>query len=119
LVSTLLSLSSVVLDSSVIKTSVSQLDAYFTRCRLRLSHDHLLHLQKLRVSLDSIQQFIVEWGKAGSARGTSNFQLTEVVSVRVFVERMGKNVEGINFLDIRSYLENSKVSATSNIGTLL
>lgn len=34
------------------------------------------------------------------------------MSAGEFVGGMGKNIEGINFLDIRSYLENSKVPAT-------
>ena len=33
------------------------------------------------------------------------------MSVGEFVRKVGKNIEGINLLDIRSYLENSKVSA--------
>ena len=31
------------------------------------------------------------------------------MSAREFVRKMGKNIEGINLMDIRSYLENSKV----------
>jgi chromosome transmission fidelity protein 1 len=93
----------------VIRVSASQLDAYLSKFRLKLSHDHLLHLQKLRASLNAIQKFTVEWEKARSDRGVSNLRVTEIMSAREFVGRMGKNVEGINFLDIRSYLENSKV----------
>jgi chromosome transmission fidelity protein 1 len=109
LISTLLSLSSVVLDVSVIRVSVSQLDAYLSKFRLRLSHDHLLRLQKLRVSLNAIQQFAVEWKKARSGQGAPNSRVTEVMSVGELVAKMGKNIEGINLLDIRSYLENSRV----------
>jgi chromosome transmission fidelity protein 1 len=109
LISTLLSLSSVVLDASVISVSISQLDAYLSKFRLRLSHDHLLRLQKLRVSLNAIQQFVIEWKRARSGQGAPESRVTEVMSAREFVGRMGKNIEGINLLDIRSYLENSKV----------
>ena len=90
--------------------SVSQLDAYLSKFRLRLSHAHLLHLQKLRASLNGVQQFVLEWERARSGQGVVNSRVTEVVSAREFVGRMGKNIEGINFLEIRSYLENSKVT---------
>lgn len=95
----------------MIRVSVSQLDAYLSKFRLRLSHDHLLRLQKLRVSLHAIQQFTVEWKKAKSGEGALSSHVAEVMSVRELVGRMGKNIEGINLLDIRSYLENSKVPA--------
>ncbi|KAF9778687.1 helicase C-terminal domain-containing protein [Thelephora terrestris] len=110
LVSTLLSLSSVVLGSSVIRVSISQLDAYLSKFRLRLSHDHLLYLEKLRVSLNAIRQFIVEWEKGTPGHGAPNLRPTEVMSTRAFVGKMGKNIEGINFLDIKSYLEDSKIA---------
>ena len=93
----------------MINVSVSQLDAYLSKFRLRLSHDHLLRLQKLRVSLHAIQQFAVEWKKTRSGEGALTSHVTEVMSVGELVGRMGKNIEGINLLDIRSYLENSKV----------
>jgi len=95
----------------VIGVSVSQLDAYLSKFRLRLSHDHLLRLQKLRVALNAIQQFVVEWKKARSGQGDQNPRVAEIMSAGEFVRKMGKNIEGINLLDIRSYLENSKVSA--------
>ena len=109
MISTLLSLSSVVLDTSVISVSVSQLDAYLSKFRLRLSHDHLLRLQKLRVSLNAIQKFALEWKSARSGQGSPNSRVTEVMSASEFVGKMGKNIEGVNLLDIQSYLENSKV----------
>jgi len=93
----------------VINVSVSQLDAYLSKFRLRLSHDHLLCLRKLRVALGAIQQFIAEWKRARSGQGAPNSRVTEVMSAGEFVGKMGKNIEGINLLDIRSYLENSKV----------
>ena len=119
MISTLLSLSSVVLDADVIRISVSQLDAYLSKFRLRLSHDHLMRLQKLRVSLHAIQQFVVEWKKTKSGDGAPRSHVTEVLSVRELVGRMGKNIEGINLLDIRSYLENSKVLTISVSKSLL
>lgn len=90
---------------------MSQLDAYLSKFRLRLSHDHLLHLQKLRVSLNAMQKYVVEWERARPGQVALNFRATEVMDAREFVERIGKNIEGINFSDIRSYLENSKVLA--------
>ena len=93
----------------MIRVSASQLDAYLSKFRLRLSHDHLLRLQKLRVSLDAIQQFAVEWRKGRPVQGPLNSRVTEIMSAREFVGRMGKNIGGVNLLDIRSYLENSKV----------
>ena len=93
----------------MIDVSVSQLDAYLSKFRLRLSHDHLLRLQKLRASLNAIQQFAIEWKRARSGQRALNSRVTEVMSAREFIGRMGKNIEGINLLDIRSYLENSKV----------
>ena len=103
----------------MISISVSQLDAYLSKFRLRLSHDHLLRLQKLRVSLGAIQQFAGEWKKARSDQGAPNSHVTEVMSTREFVGKMGKNIEGINLLDIRSYLENSKVLTISVSKSLL
>lgn len=97
----------------MIRISVSQLDVYISKFRLRLSHDHLLYLQKLRVSLNAIRQFIVEWERDRSSKGAPNSPPTEVMSARVFVGKMGKNIEGINFLDIKTYLENSKVPVVS------
>lgn len=110
LISTLLSLSSVLLDADLVRVSVSQLDAYLSKFRLRLSHDHLLHLQKLRVSINAIQQFAVEWKSSGRNQGAPSPRTTEVMSTKEFVTKIGKNIEGINFLDLRLYLENSKIA---------
>lgn len=63
------------------------------------------------MSLEAIQRFAVEWGEIRPGQGAPNSRAAEVISVREFVGRIGNNVDGINFLDIQSYLENSKVPA--------
>jgi chromosome transmission fidelity protein 1 len=107
LVSTLLSLSSATLNVSTLIVSISQLDAYISKFRLRLSHKHLLHLRRLKVTLDALRKYVEDW-KEQKQGSTAN--PTEVMTVGELVLRMGRKAEGINLLEVNSYLQSSKAS---------
>ena len=115
LVSTLLSLSSTTLNISVLSTSISQLDSYISKFRLRLSHKHLLHLQKLRITLEALFTYVSEWKlQHQQEKGNNDGESSEVITVGELVLRMGRRTGGINLLEINSYLKASKVSIQSH-----
>jgi chromosome transmission fidelity protein 1 len=110
LVSTLLSISSVSLNISALSTSIVQVDAYISRFRPRLSHKHLLYLERLRVTLEALFKYISEWKDRHQRERGHKSESSDVVTVGELVLKMGRGTEGINLLEINQYLKTSKVS---------
>ncbi|KAF8349254.1 helicase C-terminal domain-containing protein [Amanita rubescens] len=121
LISTLLSLSTVRLPYGTLATALQQLAAYISRFRTRLSGIHLVHLKRLLVFLDALKQYALEWKESkivksegpdhnSAKRKGSNSDLTEVMTISEFMERLGRKASSINFLEIEKYLKTSKVA---------
>lgn len=120
LVSTLLSLSTSQLPLKTLTTSLNQLSIYLNKFRNRLSAEHSLHLKRLVSLLDALSRYADEWKasrsasasidgeKSGQGSGTSSN--IEVITSGELMARLGRKVEGINLLEIESYLKKSKVS---------
>lgn len=109
LIPTLLSLSSVRLTSNILSTSLKQVSVYYQKFRNRLSAMHALHLKRLLNFLDAFQKVAMDW-MAQKSSAISKRQDTEVMTVPDFIHRLGRKVEGINLLEIESYLKRSKIA---------
>ncbi|KAG1743296.1 helicase C-terminal domain-containing protein [Suillus paluster] len=109
LIPTLLSLSSVRLTSDLLLTSLKQVSVYYQKFRNRLSAMHALHLKRLIGFLDAFRKVVMDW-MAEKSNAKSRRQDTEVVTVPDFIHRLGRKIEGINLLEIESYLKRSKIA---------
>lgn len=109
LIPTLLSLSSVRLTSNILSTSLKQVSVYYQKFRNRLSAMHALHLKRLLNFLDAFQRVAMDW-IAQKLSLKSKSHDTEVMNVPDFIHRLGRKVEGINLLEIESYLKRSKIA---------
>ncbi|KAG2758164.1 DNA repair helicase [Suillus brevipes Sb2] len=109
LIPTLLSLSSVRLTSNILSTSLKQVSVYYHKFRNRLSAMHALHLKRLLNFLDAFQRVAMDW-MAQKSSAKSKWEDTEVMTVPDFIHRLGRKVEGINLLEIESYLKRSKIA---------
>jgi len=80
-----------------------------------------VHLKRLLVFLDALKQYALEWKESktvkseghdynSAKRKGSNSDLTEVMTISQFMERLGRKASSINFLEIEKYLKTSKVS---------
>jgi len=80
-----------------------------------------VHLKRLLVFLDALKQYALEWKESkivksegpdhnSAKRKGSNSDLTEVMTISEFMERLGRKASSINFLEIEKYLKTSKVS---------
>jgi chromosome transmission fidelity protein 1 len=76
---------------------------------------HALHLKRLLNFLDAFQRVAMDW-MAQKSSAKSKWEDTEVMTVPNFIHRLGRKVEGINLLEIESYLKRSKVRCYSLIG---
>jgi chromosome transmission fidelity protein 1 len=69
-----------------------------------------LHLQKLRITLEALFTYVSEWKlQRQQEKGSNGGESSEVITVGELVLRMGRQTEGINLLEINSYLKASKV----------
>ncbi|KAG0700431.1 DNA repair helicase [Suillus ampliporus] len=109
LIPTLLSLSSVRLTSNLLLTSLKQVSVYYQNFRNRLSATHALHLKRLLGFLDAFRKVAMDW-MAEKMNAKSRRQDTEVMTVPDFIHMLGRKVEGINLLEIESYLKRSKIA---------
>ncbi|OJA14751.1 hypothetical protein AZE42_03180 [Rhizopogon vesiculosus] len=109
LIPTLLSLSSVRLTSNLLLTSLKQVSVYYQKFRNRLSATHALHLKRLTNFLDAFRKVTMEWMTERS-KAKSTRQDTEVMTVSDFIHMLGRKVEGINLLEIETYLKRSKIA---------
>ncbi|OBZ69839.1 ATP-dependent RNA helicase CHL1 [Grifola frondosa] len=104
LISTLLSLSTTRLPLRTLSTARHQLSIYLGRFCTRLTTTHALHLKRLTGLLDALSRYAEEWQaqmsnamKDGKTHGAG-------------VERLGRKTEGVNLLEVESYLRSSKIA---------
>ncbi|KAI5995980.1 helicase C-terminal domain-containing protein [Pisolithus orientalis] len=103
LIPTLLSLSSVSVTSTTLAISLQQVETYYNKFRNRFAASHGLHLRRLISYLQAMSKVVEEWTET---KQTS----TEVMSIPDYVQRLGRKVDGINLLEIETYLRKSKIS---------
>jgi chromosome transmission fidelity protein 1 len=106
LISTVLSLHTIQFSFSTLLTAFSQVCEYVARFRARLSPTNLVHLKHLVVFLDALKKILQEWKDKAVASELSS----EVISVSQLNELLGRKVTGLNLLEIRQYLKQSRVS---------
>lgn len=135
LISTLLSLSTTRLPLRTLSTARQQLSVYVSRFRTRLSTDHALHLTRLMGLLDALERYADEWRKAqeggpgapssqldsdrsaeqrsgekgNPGSGKTRGQGVEVMTPGELLQRLGRKSEGVNLLEVETYLRSSKV----------
>lgn len=138
LISTLLSLSTTRLPIRTLSTARQQLSVYVSRFRTRLSTDHALHLTRLMGLLDALERYADEWRKAqeggpgapsgqldsdrsaeqrsgekgkpqNGGSGRTRGQGVEVMTPGELLQRLGRKSEGVNLLEVETYLRSSKV----------
>lgn len=117
LISTLLSLSTITLNFRTLSTSLNQLNVYITKFRKRLSTEHLLHLKRLVGLLEALVKHAEEWKAKQNSEGTLGLNAgsktknptVEVMTSGELLRRLGRNVEGVNVLEVEQYLHRSKV----------
>ena len=117
--STLLSLSTTRLPLRTLSAARHQLSIYLARFRNRLSTVHALHLRRLANVLEALAKYAEEWRDGGSqaqAQGDGNTKAkgrtgteVEVMTSGELMARLGREVEGVNLLEIEKYLRESKV----------
>ncbi|PSR71706.1 hypothetical protein PHLCEN_2v12410 [Hermanssonia centrifuga] len=126
LISTLLSLSTTRLTLRTLTTSLSQLSIYLSKFRNRLSTEHALHLRRLVGLLEALVKYVEDWkaehasdqgkvsgGQQGNGAvkgGPSQAHKTEVMTSGELLRRLGRKVEGINLLEVETYLRQSKIA---------
>lgn len=103
LIPTLLSLSSVSITSATLSISLQQVETYYHKFRNRLAPSHGLHLRRLSSYLQAMSKVVEEWI-------VSKQVSTEVMSIPDYMQRLGRKVDGINLLEIETYLRKSKIS---------
>lgn len=80
----------------------------------------MVHLKRLLVFLDALKQYVLEWKESKTVksggnddnseqRKNNNSDVTEVMTIAEFMERLGRKAGGINLLEIEKYLKTSKV----------
>ncbi|KAF4591168.1 ATP-dependent DNA helicase chl1 [Pleurotus pulmonarius] len=111
LISTLLSITSARLTSRALGTAFAQVCHYVAKFRTRLLAFHMLHLKRLVTFMKALKEYLVEWAKspAGTPHPHAKAK-TEAMTPANLLQRVGKNVAGINFLEVESYLRKSKVT---------
>ncbi|KAH7885110.1 helicase C-terminal domain-containing protein [Phlebopus sp. FC_14] len=111
LIPTLLSLSTVRVTSDTLTTSLNQVAVYYQKFRTRLSTLHSIHLKRLINYLGAMQKVVDEWKLSKRKQGVhgANSKI-EVLTIPDFVQRLGRKVDGINLLEIETYLRQSKIA---------
>ncbi|KAH8114577.1 DNA repair helicase [Phellopilus nigrolimitatus] len=109
LIESILQLHTVDLSTSVLRVAANQLKIYLDRFRTRLNATHALNLKRLVLFLEALDQFAsVRDAETKERRDAANSE--DVLTVSAFVESMGNKVNGINFLELQTYLMNSKIA---------
>ncbi|KAI5995214.1 DNA repair helicase [Pisolithus albus] len=103
LIPTLLSLSSVSITSATLSISLQQVETYYHKFRNRLAPSHGLHLRRLISYLQAMSKVVEEWIASKQVS-------TEVMSIPDYIKKLGRKVDGINLLEIETYLRKSKIS---------
>ena len=85
---------------------------YLDRFRNRLNAVHLLHLKRFVTFLKTLGQFADQYGRDETTSQPRNTpDVPDVLSVSTLMERLGPKVDGLNLLELKSYLKTSKVRA--------
>jgi chromosome transmission fidelity protein 1 len=103
LIDTILSIHTVALTSDTLKTCLSQLKVYLHRFRTRLTARHSLHLKQLVVFLVALSKVCQDFQGTEARRDT-------LLSPAQFSALLGSKGEGINLLEIESYLRRSHIA---------
>lgn len=97
----LLQLSSVSVPLRTLELCIEQLGNYLKKFRNRLASRHRLHLDRLHKLMDGIRTIMLKW---------KQLELPEVATVQEVIARFDRNLDGVNVLEIETYLKSSKVS---------
>ncbi|KAJ6557257.1 helicase C-terminal domain-containing protein [Mycena vulgaris] len=107
LIPTLLSLSTTRLPFSTLTTSFQQVCIYVSKFRAKLSAGNMLHLKRLVLFMDALKKYVAEWKEQN---GKADKSKVEVMTVAQLLERLGRNISGVNLLEIEGYLKSSKIA---------
>ena len=111
LIDAILQLHSVELTITTIRSALVQLRAYLQRFRTRLTMTHALNLKRLVLFLTSLEQFVTGNAHTGkSNNGSYQNKSVATVPVTAFVESLGTNINGLNLVELQTYLVSSKVN---------
>ncbi|EJD50674.1 DNA repair helicase [Auricularia subglabra TFB-10046 SS5] len=102
LIDTMLSIHSVALNLKTLRESLSQLNIYHGKFKKRLAGRHLLHLRRLLNFLTALEAFCAE--------ALKKKEESRLWAVPDLEGALGKKAEGINLLEIHSYLRASKLA---------
>ncbi|KZT03940.1 DNA repair helicase [Laetiporus sulphureus 93-53] len=131
LISTLLSLGTTRLSLRTLSTARQQLSVYVSRFRNRLTTSHALHLIRLTGLLDALQRYAEDWS-TGQAHSNARSDMqkpdmkqqsgvkkqdaklhvpgVEVLTPGELLQRLGRKTEGVNLLEVETYLRKSKIA---------
>ncbi|CAE6347286.1 unnamed protein product [Rhizoctonia solani] len=120
LIDTILAVHTLLVSSTIIKVSKTQVDLYRSKFRSRLKTKHNVHLTRLSVLLTALQNFAEAWasGSAGAAGDKKSdpssdrkkLPQEEIFGVSEFIRMLGAHAENINVLEIEKYLRESKIA---------
>lgn len=105
LIDTLLSIHTTVLSFQTLETSIIQLTTYLEKFKKRLTAIHALHLRRLLRFLVALKNFLVKWKANLTVPATD-----QVYTPSQLMNGLGSHIEGINLLEIKTYLKQSKIA---------
>ncbi|KZW01490.1 DNA repair helicase, partial [Exidia glandulosa HHB12029] len=103
LIDTLLSIHSVSLSLHTLRESLAQLKVYHDRFKNRITGRHLLHLRRLINFLTALEKVLDDAGKDKKSKET-------LMTVQELEGSLGRKAEGVNLLEIHTYLRTSKLA---------
>ncbi|VDB84636.1 unnamed protein product [Peniophora sp. CBMAI 1063] len=101
LTAALLQLSSVSVPLRTLELCIEQLGNYLKKFRNRLASRHRLHLDRLHKLMEGIRKIMLKW---------KQLELPEVATVQDVISRFDRNLDGVNVLEIETYLKSSKIA---------
>ncbi|KLO06962.1 DNA repair helicase [Schizopora paradoxa] len=119
---TLLSLHTVELTVASIKASTRAAEGYLSRFKTRLGATHALHLKRFVRFLREVEGFVKgrecdsnQRPSGSNVKGKETAKTnaqpeSNVMMAPAFLEEVGRAVDGINFLELRNYLQSSKAA---------
>ncbi|TDL22084.1 DNA repair helicase [Rickenella mellea] len=107
LIDTVLQLQSVTLSAATLRTSLQQLSVYLQRFRTRLTSSHAIHLKRLVGFMRAFDEVLDAW-RRGDVPTKDNWE--ETMSVTDLIQKLGSKFDGVNLLEILSYLRTSKIA---------
>lgn len=101
------------LSFQTLTTSITQLTTYLERFKKRLTAIHALHLRRLLRFLVALRSFLEKWKAALTVPAKD-----EVFTPNQLMNGLGSHVEGINLLEIKTYLKQSKIARKGSVRVL-